>query len=192
MRGPPGAGERRDRGRARGVRDRVRAAGAAGGRALRGPLPARLGALAAADRASWLVRVAREHGADRGRPRLHRQGQRPGAVRDRRRGARARPGGARARPRLGHDPRAGDRLRPRARHRGAGQVRRGLLDRPQPVGPLDRGRPARGSVVRAARGGLRADHGAGARVLGAARGRGRVRGRACRSRSTASGWGWST
>ncbi len=31
---------------------------------------------------------------------------------------------------------------------------RGLLDRPQPVGPLDRGRPARGPVVRAARGGL--------------------------------------
>ena len=54
--------------------------------------------------ARWLVRVAREHGADRGRPRLHRQGQRPGAVRDRRRGACARPGGARARPRLGHDP----------------------------------------------------------------------------------------
>ena len=47
-----------------------------------------------------LVAAAREHGADHRRPRLHRQGQRPGALRGRHRRARARPEGARAGPRL--------------------------------------------------------------------------------------------
>ena len=45
----------------------------------------------------------------------------------------------------------------RARHRGAGQVRRRVLDRPEPVGPVDRGRPARGSLGGAAGGGVRPD-----------------------------------
>ena len=164
---------------------RLRAAGAAGRRPVRGPLPAGLGALAAADRAAHgggRPRVRRR----RGRPRLHRQGQRPGAVRDGGGRARARPGGARAGARLGHDPRAGDRLRRAARHRGPGQVGRRLLDRPQPVGPLDRGRPARGSLDRAARGRVRADH---RRRSGRCPRRRRSRSRssrACRSRSTAS------
>ena len=166
----------RDRGCARGVCPRHGAAGAAGRRAVRGPVPAGLGALAAADRPV--------HGVDRprvrrrgGRPRLHRQGQRPGAVRDRGGGARPRPGSAGAGARLGHDPRAGDRLRRAARHRGHGQVGCRLLHRPQPVGPLDRGRPARGSVDRADRGRLRADDGARARAARAAGGHDRVRGR---------------
>ena len=62
--------------------------------------------------AKHLVAVAREHGADGRRPRLHRQGQRPGAVRDGGVGARARPGRAGTGARLGHDAGAGDRLRP--------------------------------------------------------------------------------
>ena len=49
-------------------------------------------------------------------------------------------GGAGAGPRLGHDARAGDRIRRPARHRGARQVRRRVLGRPEPVGPVDRGR----------------------------------------------------
>ena len=160
--------------RPRRVRHRLRAAGAAGRRALRGPLPAGLGALAAADRQAPGGGRPRPR-RDRGRPRLHRQGQRPGAVRDGGGRARARPGGAGAGARLGHDPRAGDRLRRRARHRGAGQVGRGLLDRPQPVGPLDRGRPARGSLGGAAGAGVRADDRAGAGAARAAGGRDRVR-----------------
>ena len=52
--------------------------------------------------------VPRRH---HGRPRLHRQGQRPGPVRGRHRRARPGPQGARPGPRLRHDPRQGDRLR---------------------------------------------------------------------------------
>ena len=51
-----------------------------------------------------LVEAAKDHGASDGRARLHRQGQRPGAVRGRRRRARARPVGDRARPRLRAGP----------------------------------------------------------------------------------------
>ena len=58
-----------------------------------------------------LVEAARKHGATRGRARLHRQGQRPGALRGRHRRARAGPAGARPGPRLRHDPGQGDRLR---------------------------------------------------------------------------------
>ena len=75
-----------------------------------GTVPARLGALAAADRAEdgrGRPRARRR----RGGARLHRQGQRPGALRGCRRGARAGPRRARAGARLGHDARAGDRLR---------------------------------------------------------------------------------
>ena len=141
-----------------------------------GQLPAGLGALAAADRAVHGVGRPRVQRRCR-RPRLHGQGQRSGAVRDCGRRARARPGGARAGARLGHDPRAGDRLRRAARHRGHGQVRRRLLHRSQPVGPLDRGRAARGSVDRADRGRLRADDVARARTARAAGGHRRLRGR---------------
>ena len=49
---------------------------------LRGEVPARLGALATCDR-QHLVAAARRHGARRGRPRLHGQGERPGEVRGR-------------------------------------------------------------------------------------------------------------
>ena len=56
-----------------------------------------------------------------------------------------------------------------------------VLHRPEPVGALDRGRPARGSVGRAARGGVRAHALARAGVSRAAGGRDHVRGRACPS-----------
>ena len=142
--------------------------------------------------ARHLVAVAREARRHGRRPRLHRQGQRPGAVRDRRRGARAGSRRPRPGPRLGHDARAGDRLRRAARHRGAREARRRVLDRPEPVGAVDRGRPARGSVGRAARGGLRAHARAGAGVPRAAGGRDHVRGRRARWPSTARSWASSS
>ena len=79
------------------------------------------------------------------RPRLHRQGQRPGAHRGDDRDARARAEGDRAGALLADGPRGGDRLRARARHPGQGRHRgRAVLDRRQPLGallggPLDRG-----------------------------------------------------
>ena len=92
----------------------------------------------------------------RGRPRLHRQGQRPAPLRDR--AARQLPGRARDRaaPRPHLDARGGDRLRARARHPGRADGRLAVLDRRQPPGPLDRGRDPRGPVDRAARGPVRA------------------------------------
>ena len=99
--------------------DRVLPAGAAGQRALHGPLPAGLGAVPAADRQAPGRGGAKRHGAhDRG-ARLHRQGQRPGPLRGRHRRARARPEGDRAGPRLRRDPGQGDRVR-----RGAGPADR--------------------------------------------------------------------
>ena len=79
------------------------------------------------------------------RPRLHRQGQRPGAHRVDR--DRARPGDEDHRPgaRLADGARGGDRLRARARDPGQGRHRdAALLDRRQPLGPLVRGRADRG------------------------------------------------
>ena len=67
-----GRARRRDRRRRpRGVRRRVLAARAPGQRALRGQVPARLGALAAGHRQAPR-RAAREHARRRGRPRMHR------------------------------------------------------------------------------------------------------------------------
>ena len=63
-----------------------------------------------------LVEAARYHGATAGGPRLHRQGQRPGALRGRRRRARPGPDGARAGPRLRHGP--ATRRSPSPRRRG--------------------------------------------------------------------------
>ena len=149
-----GAGLRRGRGRggrrARGVRRDVLHRGPAGQRALHGQVPAGLGAVPAADRDPPGPGGRRE-GRHRGCPRLHRQGQRPGAFRGRagRPGARAQ--GERAGPGLGHDPGQGDRVR---RGQGAADRRDGplaLLDRPEPLGPLVRDRaPGRhlGSAAR--------------------------------------------
>ena len=63
----------------------------AGQRPLRGQVPARLRAVAPGHRAAtWWPRPG-AHGANGGGPRLHRQGQRPGALRGRRARAGARP-----------------------------------------------------------------------------------------------------
>ena len=123
--------------------------------------------------AKLAVEYAREIGLRHDRPRLHRQGQRPGADRVDR--DRARPGDEdhRAGARLADGPRGGDRLRARARHPGQGRHRgAAVLDRRQPLGPLLRGRPDRGPRRAAARRRLPARHPArgGARR---ARGRGR-------------------
>ncbi len=95
--------------------------------------------------AKLAVEVAHADGLRHDRPRLHRQGQRPGA--DRVDGRRARPEDEdhRAGARLADGPRGGDRLRARARHPGQGRHRgAAVLDRRQHLGPLLRGRPDRG------------------------------------------------
>ena len=137
--------------------------------------------------AQLLVEVAAPRGRRRGRPRLHRQGQRPGPVR--RRGPRPRPGARGRRPdagRDGPDPRRGDRLRDRARDRDPDHEGLAVLDRRQPLGPVVRDRHPRGPV----------DHAAGRRLRvdgrGVRRARRRSRSRSSsragsRSRSTASG-----
>ena len=169
--------------RTRGVRRRPGGEGAARERPLRGPLPARLRALAAGDRGG--------RGGDRararrrgGRARLHRQGQRPAPLRARVQGEVPRRARDRAAPRPRLDARRGDRLRARARDPGRGARGQAVLDRRQPVRAGDRGRDPRGPVAGAARGRVRA-HGLAARRTGAHRGRARVRGGPARPRSTA-------
>ena len=83
------------------------------------------------------------------RPRLHRQGQRPGADRGDDRDARPRAEGDRPGARVADGPRGGDRLRPRARHPGQGRHRgRAVLDRRQHLGPLLGGQDDRGPRMR--------------------------------------------
>ena len=100
----PGPRRRRDRGRrrrrSRGVRRGLRGAGAQGQRAVRGPLPAGVGAVPAGDREAPRRGGPRAR-RRRGRPRLHRQGQRPGPLRGLDPGARARPRGDRPGARAG-------------------------------------------------------------------------------------------
>ena len=86
----------------------------------------------------------------RRRPRLHRQGQRPGPLRgvDPRPGAR--PRDARARPRVGHDPRGRHPLRLPQRHPHHGDEGEGVLHRRQPLGPRHRVRRDGGPVGGAA------------------------------------------
>ena len=100
--------------------------------------------------AQLMVRVAREHGAGGRRPRLHRQGERPGPLRrhlpdPRPRAEDHRPG---ARVEVDADP--GARVRRQARHRGRGDQEVDLQHRPEPLGPLDRGRHPRRPLGRAA------------------------------------------
>ena len=71
--------------------------------------------------AKLAVEYARSDGLRHDRPRLHRQGQRPGAHRGDDRDARARAEGDRAGALLADGPRGGDRLRARARHPGQGR-----------------------------------------------------------------------
>ena len=187
-----GAIARRGRRRARGVRARLRRPGDQGQRDLRPRLPAVHRARPAADRQAR-GRVRAQARLRHDRPRLHRQGQRPGPDRGDDRDARARAEGDRAGARLADGPRGGDRLRARARHPGQGRHRGAPYSIDDNLwgrslgGPLDRGPHARARRRRlparhAARGGAR-----------------RVRDRrrssssaACRSRSTASGSGSSS
>ena len=164
-----------------------------GQRRLRRRLPALHRARPAADRQAG-GRVRAQDGLRHDRPRLHRQGQRPGPHRGDGRHAGARAEGDRARALVADGPRRRDRVRPQARHPGQGRHGGGaLLDRRQPLGPLLRGQVDRGPLARARRRRLPARHPARA---GAGRGRRSSSstfeaGRA-RSRSTASGWGSST
>ena len=123
---------------------------------VRGPLPAGVGAVAAGDR-----QAPRERGPvprrRRGRPRLHRQGQRPGPLRGVDPGPRPRPRGDRARAGLGHDPRGVDPLRLPPRDPDPGDEGEGVLDRRQPLGPGHRVRRDGGSVGGAAAGRVAAD-----------------------------------
>ena len=156
---------------------RVRAAGDQGQRRLRRRLPAVHRARAAADRQAR-GRVRAQDGLRHDRPRLHRQGQRPGADRGHGRDARAGAQGDRAGALVADGPRRGDRLRAQARDPGQGRHGVGaLLDRRQPVGALVRGQLDRGPLARARRRRLPARHAAGARARRAAGGRGRVRAR---------------
>ena len=79
----------------------------------------------------------RRHGR---RPRLHRQGQRPGALRCHRPGPRARPEDRRPAPRVGDGPRVGDRVRAGAQHPGHRHQEEPLLDRREPLRPQHRDR----------------------------------------------------
>ena len=160
------------------------AAGDQGQRALRRRLPAVHRARASADRQARR-RVCAPRRLRHDRPRLHRQGQRPGADRGDRRDARARAEGDRAGALLADGPRGGDRLRARARH--PDQV--GQAPRPAPYSIDDNlwGRSSEGRWIEDL------DHAPEDDVFqlvtpperGARRGRGRrdrVRARACPSR----------
>ena len=139
---------------------RVRAAGDQGQRDLRHRLSAVHRARAAADREARGRACARDR-LRHDRPRLHRQGQRPGPDRGDDRDARARAEGDRAGPLVADGPRGGGRVRARARDPGQGRNRgAAVLDRRQPLGPLERGPLDRGSRARAARRRVPARHAA--------------------------------
>ena len=111
--------------------------------------------------AKLAVEYARRTGLRHDRPRLHRQGQRPGADRGDDRDAGAGAEGDRAGALVGDGARRGDRLRAQARHPGQGRHRdRAVLDRRQPLGPLVRGQVDRGPLARARRRRLPARHAA--------------------------------
>ena len=130
------------------VRGRLLPPGTPGERQVRGEVPAGLGAVAARHR-----EASRRCGAGarrrRRRPRLHRQGERPGALRGLDARARPRPRSAGARPRLGLHPRGLDRLRHPSRDPHQGAQGQPVFDRREPVGPRHRVRRDRGPVGRA-------------------------------------------
>ena len=99
-----------------------------------------------------LVAEARRHGAYARRPRLHRQGQRPGPLRGRHPGPGPRPRGARPGPRLGPDPGGLHRVRGQVGHPAHGDQGEAVLDRREPLGQGHRVRGDRGPVEPAARG----------------------------------------
>ena len=178
--------------RPRALRRGVPRAGDQGQRRLRQRLPALHRPRPPADRPAR-GRIGARVGLRHDRPRLHRQGQRPGP--DRGHGGDPGAGAAddRAGALLADGARGGDRLRPRARDPGQGRDRgRSLLDRRQPLGALLGGPLDRGPRPRARGRRLPARHPARA---GPRRGAGRRRSAsrpASRSRSTASASAWST
>ncbi len=107
--------------------------------------------------AQKLVEIADIERRDRGRPRLHRQGQRSGAARLAARALSPDLEVHRACARMGHDARRGDRVCADARDSRAGHGRQPVQHGLQYLGPIDRVRRPRGSVARAARGDLHAD-----------------------------------
>ena len=140
----PRCARRDPRRRPRGVRARIRAAGDQGQRSVRRRLPTVHGARAAADRQARR-RARPPHRLRHDRPRLHRQGQRPGADRGDGGDARPRARGDRAGARVADGARGGGRLRSRARDPGQGRNRgAALLDRRQPLGSIVGGRGDRG------------------------------------------------
>ena len=151
------------------LRPRLLLARPPGERALPGRLPARHRARPAAHRPAPR-RGRPEGGCRRGRPRLHRQGQRPGPLRRGR--PRPRPGAPGHRPdarRHGPHPRPGDRLRERPRDRDPDHQGLPLLHRRQHVGPLLRDGHPGGSLGRAAGRRLRLDRRPGDRAAGRSR-----------------------
>ncbi len=125
-------------------------AGAGGERTLRGQVPARVRAVAARHRAAPGGRGAPARG-DRGRARLHRQGQRPGALRGRRARAGAGPRDLRAGAGVGADARGLHRAGRQVGDPHHGDQGEAVLDRRQPVGQGDRVRRDRGPVGPTAR-----------------------------------------
>ena len=181
-----------DRRRARGVRARVRGSRDQGERDLRDRLSAVHRARPAADRQARGRARARDR-MRHDRPRVHRQGQRPGPDRGDDRDARARAEGDRAGALVAHGPRGGGGLRARARDSRQGRHRgRAVLDRRQPVGPLERGTLDRGSRPRPRRRRVPAGHPPRA---GARRGRDghrRIRARCAGDAQRASASSWSS
>ena len=110
---------------------------AEGEREVRGQVPVGVRAVAADHREASGARCS-PVGRRRGGTRLHRQGQRPGAIRGERPNARARPRGARPRAALGVHPGGLDPLRLPAQHPDHGDEREAVLDRRQRLGPGDR------------------------------------------------------
>ena len=103
-----------------------------------------------------LVAQARQLRRAGRRARLHRQGQRPGALRSRHARAGARPRGPRAGAELGDDARRLGGLRREVGHPDQGDEGEDLLDRREPLGTGHRVRRDRGPVGRATRRALHA------------------------------------
>ena len=121
-----------------------------------------------------LVAEARQARRRRGRPRLHREGERPGPLRGGNPGAGPRPRGHRPGPPVGALPRGLRRVRGQMGHPPVGDQGEAVLDRREPLGQGHRVRGDRGSLEQAARGRVHDDPAHGHR---ADRDRDRVRGR---------------
>ena len=106
--------------------------------------------------AQAVAELAERAGRGSRRPRLHRQGERPASLRAFVQGARSRAAGDRAAPRPDLDARRGDCIRTVQGNSGRGHPGGAVLDRREPLRPGDRGRRARGSVGKPARGAVRA------------------------------------